>query len=98
MADPAYRGEYLRERQLLAAVPTLCQLRIAGVCTGRATSLDHQPPLALHHHVEGSSCCLRIPACLACKLKAGRWNVANAKRGRGLKRHPAAAPAPSRSW
>jgi len=28
--------------------------------------LDHQPPLTLHHHVEGSGCCISVPSCSDC--------------------------------
>jgi hypothetical protein len=45
----------------------------------RATTLDHDPPLATHVHVEGSRCCRLIPACAECNrtgghlVQQGRW-------------------------
>jgi hypothetical protein len=33
--------------------------------------LDHQPPLALHFHVEGSGCCRVLPACGDCQRRQG---------------------------
>jgi hypothetical protein len=34
---------------------------------------DHQPPLSLHDHVEGSGCCVLVPSCQPCSLvQAGK--------------------------
>jgi hypothetical protein len=33
--------------------------------------LDHQPPLALHFHVEGTGCCVGVPSCKPCSDKQG---------------------------
>src|SRR5262245_40001772 len=38
----------------------------------RATQLDHDPPLAMHKHREGSGCCRLIPSCAACNRRGGR--------------------------
>ena len=36
-------------------------------CGAPASELDHVPPLALHTHVEGSGCCVSLPACGPCQ-------------------------------
>ena len=57
-----------------------------------ATSADHDPPLALHDHTEGSNCCRLRPACRSCQFvqagKITRWKQA-------VLRMP---PRPSRRW
>lgn len=40
-------------------------------CTGTATEADHQPPLALHEHEEGSGCCVLVPSCGPCARAQG---------------------------
>jgi len=37
-----------------------------------ATTLDHDPPLAMHRHREGSHCCRLIPSCEGCNREGGR--------------------------
>jgi len=37
-----------------------------------ATTLDHDPPLAMHKHREGSGCCRFIPSCEPCNREGGR--------------------------
>src|SRR5262252_1620764 len=37
-----------------------------------ATELDHDPPLAMHRHREGTSCCRLIPSCRDCNQESGR--------------------------
>jgi len=32
---------------------------------------DHQPPLAVHDHVDGSGCCVLVPSCQPCSLVQG---------------------------
>ena len=45
----------------------------------QANTLDHNPPLAMHIHVEGSRCCSLIPSCEECnregghQVQQGRW-------------------------
>lgn len=36
-----------------------------------ATTLDHDPPLAVHVHREGSGCCRLIPSCEPCNRRGG---------------------------
>jgi hypothetical protein len=98
VARPGYGADYRAQLKELRANPRPCQLRIPGTCTYRATSLDHQPPLALHRHVDGSGCCRLVPSCLPCNLRAGRWRVVNARKGRRVKPLPSPIPAPSRRW
>lgn len=92
-----FDAEYDRRRAALLKSPEPCQLRIAGVCTHRATSLDHRPPISLHTHVPGSGCCRLVPSCLACNLKTGRWRTVNAKLGRRVAPLRTIRPAPPRS-
>jgi hypothetical protein len=47
--------------------PVLC----AHCKAQRATTLDHDPPLAMHVHREGSGCCRYIPACADCQNSQG---------------------------
>ena len=35
-------------------------------CGRVGTEADHQPPLSLHSHVEGSGCCVLVPSCHRC--------------------------------
>lgn len=91
-----YGGEYERGLAALKRVATPCLLRYEG-CTGRALSLDHQPPLALHHHAEGSGCCRLVPSCLRCNLRSGGWRLVNARRG-VVRPLGQATPPPSRAW
>jgi hypothetical protein len=55
--------------------PVLC----AHCKTRRADTLDHDPPLAMHVHREGSRCCRLIPSCAECNrtgghlVQQGRW-------------------------
>jgi hypothetical protein len=37
-----------------------------------ATTLDHDPPLAMHVHREGAGCCRLIPACEECNQRGGQ--------------------------
>jgi hypothetical protein len=93
-----YGPVYERRRAVLLAGWFPCRLRLGG-CTGRATSLDHQPALGLHRHLEGSGCCVLVDCCLACNLRAGRWRVVNERRGKRVKSLAAMrVPAPSREW
>lgn len=61
-APYAARG-YRRERARLLGLPC--------ACGAPATQADHQPPLALHHHVEGSGCCVLVPSCAKCAVEQG---------------------------
>jgi hypothetical protein len=56
-----------RRRALLGRGDVLCehcQLRPATVA-------DHQPPLLMHDHVEGSDCCGVVPSCAECSSVQG---------------------------
>lgn len=64
--DPEYRAA----KAHLAVVWVPCQLQLDG-CTERATSPDHQPPLAEHRHVRGTNCCRLVPACHHCNTSSG---------------------------
>jgi len=70
-----YGTAHQRRRRALIRPGARCHL-----CGAPATELDHVPPLALHHHIEGSGCCRSLPACGDCQRKqaaelgfAGHW-------------------------
>lgn len=82
MTVPAvYGSEHRRIRALLLGpgVPCVhCKNR-------RATELDHDPPLAMHVHREGSGCCRRVPSCSLCNRRGGHMVAAGTWRpGVGL--------------
>ena len=61
MAKSAYGTKaYQDARQRLLGEPC------AHGCGRMGTEADHQPPLSLHQHVEGSGCCLLVPSCWWC--------------------------------
>lgn len=64
MSKPGYGGGYREARRDLLARDPICVH-----CGGVATTADHQPPLALHAHVDGSGCCTLVPSCRPCAQK-----------------------------
>jgi hypothetical protein len=40
-------------------------------CANLATVADHQPPIALHEHVNGTGCCVLAPQCADCSARQG---------------------------
>jgi hypothetical protein len=60
-----YTGGYKRARAALLASGPLCVH--CGLTV--ATEADHEPPVALHVHVEGSACCVLVPSCSPCARK-----------------------------
>lgn len=63
----AYGPRYRRIRRMILETRPLC----AHCKQARATTLDHDPPLAMHVHREGTGCCRLIPACESCNKSAG---------------------------
>jgi len=62
-----YGGAYQRARRQMLGEGTPC-----AHCRKRlATTLDHDPPLAMHIHREGSGCCRWIPSCEQCNREGG---------------------------
>ena len=53
-------------------------------CGRPATTRDHVPALALHHHVEGSGCCEVLPACSPCNSRDGQAITAELNRRRAI--------------
>lgn len=53
-------------------------------CGRPASTRDHQPPLALHHHVEGSGCCTLLPACAPCNSRDGQRITAELNKRRAI--------------
>jgi hypothetical protein len=70
--DRHYRA---RVRRLQQGQGVLC----AHCKRERATTLDHDPPLAMHKHRQGGDCCRLIPSCERCNreggglVATGRW-------------------------
>lgn len=79
--NPYSDPDYKRAKLALKANPRPCELRLP-VCTGIATTLDHQPRLAQHTHRRGSHCCVLVPACAACNYSDGATS-GNARRSSG---------------
>ncbi len=78
MARPAYGHQHqVARRALLEANPWCAH------CGAPATEADHQPPLALHEHLEGSGCCVLVPSCHDCGRKQG-GHLAQHLAGRGV--------------
>lgn len=69
MTNPAYNDPSHRAavKALKAAPDTLCW----HGCGRRATTIDHNPPLALHQHQRGTGCCTSHPACKPCQDRQG---------------------------
>jgi hypothetical protein len=65
---PYDEPHYRRVRRLQLGSPVLC----AHCQRDRATTLDHDPPLAMHLHRPGTSCCRLIPSCQECNREGGR--------------------------
>ena len=62
-----YTPGYERARAVLLASSPICvHCRVAV-----ATEADHQPPVALHRHVDGASCCVLVPSCGPCARTQG---------------------------
>jgi hypothetical protein len=72
---PAYGGRYQRIRRQMLDPPVPC----AHCHRAVATTLDHDPPIAIHVHREGADCCRLIPSCEPCNrrggvmVQEGRW-------------------------
>jgi len=72
---PYAERHYLRTRNLLLGDGVLC----VHCQREKATELDHDPPLAMHRHREGTACCRLVPCCRACnhrsghEVRMGRW-------------------------
>ena len=72
---PWNEAHYLRARRLLLGSPVLC----AHCKRAQATTLDHDPPIAMHRHRPDTQCCRLIPSCEPCNreggklVQTGRW-------------------------
>jgi hypothetical protein len=64
------KAAYKRARRALLAGDPPC-IHQGPRCAGRATEADHQPPVKLHDHVEGSGCCILVPTCGPCARSQG---------------------------
>jgi hypothetical protein len=75
VSTPYMERGYRRAKGLLLGSGVLC----AHCRRERATELDHDPPLAMHKHRQGSSCCRLIPSCRDCNQESatlvqnGEW-------------------------
>lgn len=61
--DP-YGNAHQRRRRAVIRPGAVCEW-----CGEPASELDHLPPLAVHHHIEGSGCCRYVPSCGPCQRK-----------------------------
>lgn len=93
-----YGPRYEKVRAAMLGLP--CELRLK--CSGApADSVDHDPPLSRHTHVEGAGCCRLRPACMSCQSKQA---ITLANETRRLGRRPTlpaverVVPEPSRVW
>jgi hypothetical protein len=67
MPHPAYDRPYQRIRAMMLDPPVPC-----AHCRKRvATTLDHDPPIAMHVHRQGADCCRLIPSCEECNRRGG---------------------------
>src|SRR5262245_18802495 len=60
---------YQQARKQMLAEDPWCQWCLAEGRMELATEADHQPPIALHDHVEGSGCCVLVPTCEQHRLR-----------------------------
>lgn len=87
MARPAYGHQHQVARKALLEANPWCVH-----CGAPADVADHQPPLALHDHVEGSGCCELVPSCTPCSRKQGGHLAQHL--GGNAKPPPAETPVP----
>jgi hypothetical protein len=62
VASPAYQYAHQKARARLLADSPPC----VHCGSPEANVADHQPPISLHDHVEGSGCCELVPSCTPC--------------------------------
>jgi len=72
-----YGWRYQQARKRLLSGGDLCWRG----CGRRAVEADHDPPLALHEHREGSGCCELKPSCAECQRKQGHELQREVRRG-----------------
>jgi hypothetical protein len=94
-----YGPRYEAVRAAMLGLP--CELRIT--CDGApGNSVDHDPPLSRHTHIEGTGCCRLRPACMACQRKQGTRLTNQTRQFRALgiepPRQDLAPHPPSRRW
>ncbi len=84
----AYGHHYRKQREAVLAEATAC-----WSCGAVPTETDHQPPLALHDHVEGTGCCELLPSCHSCARKQGGLLArVGTRRPKEVIEEPAASP------
>ena len=84
------KGSPYGDPDYLAALVALERYQPRCQCGRLATTVDHDPPVALHWHRRGAACCRLRPACTACNMGAG---ASIARRARLARR-----PGRSRDW
>ena len=99
-ASPYSEPRYRRTRRQLQGQPVLC-----SHCKRRpATTLDHDPPLAMHVHRNGSGCCRLIPSCEECNraggqlVQQGRWRPSMAPVADEVEPERDGLPASDKRW
>lgn len=82
-----YGPVYERARSRLQRAVVPCTLAVPGVCTGRATSLDHQPPVAAFPPGQWQG--RLVPVCLPCNTHTGGSVRRSQFPGAGMRSSPA---------
>lgn len=85
-----YGPDYQRDRARILAGHPRCD------CGLPATEADHDPPLAMHRHVNGTGCCKLRPKCGPCQRQQA-IELCNLARGR-RSRYRRIPPPASRAW
>jgi 5-methylcytosine-specific restriction endonuclease McrA len=88
-ANPRNSAAYVAARRRLKSNPAPCWKG----CGNTATTIDHVPPLALHHHT-GRGCCELRPACPSCNYRDGARIAARRRAARRAR----AGRLASRTW
>jgi hypothetical protein len=93
-----YGYQYEQRRAVILQFSPRCHIGADG-CTKLATTIDHRPPIALHHHVDGTHCCAEVPACAHCNYAtSGGWSSEQKRARRAKAKQVGTIPPPSRDW
>ncbi len=88
-AGSPYGHHHVRARAALLADNPPC-----AYCGDVATVADHQPPVSMHEHLEGSGCCVYVPSCGRCSSMQGGMLAGGRSGVRGVVTFDDAEPVP----